>query len=71
MLAPWVIDEMKNVDLKDKRLNDRFGQLLSQLGGQPTASIPAACGGYAEMAAAYRFFVSSQTLACHRLGFCV
>lgn len=56
MLAPWVIDEMKNVDLKDKRLNDRFGQLLSQLGGQPTASIPAACGGYAEMAAAYRFF---------------
>lgn len=56
MLAPWVIDEMKTVDLKDKRLNDRLGEVLSQLGGHPTASIPAACGGYAEMTAAYRLF---------------
>jgi len=45
MLAPWVTDEMKTVDLKDKRLNDRLGEVLSQLGGHPTASIPAACGG--------------------------
>ena len=56
MLAPWVIDEMETVDLKDKRLNNRLGEVLSQLGGHPTASIPAACGGYAEMAAAYRLF---------------
>ena len=35
MLAPWVIDEMKTVDLKDKRLNDRLGEVLSQLGGTP------------------------------------
>jgi hypothetical protein len=56
MLAPWVIDEMQDVDLKDKRLNDRLCDVLSQLGGHPTASIPAACGGHAEMAAAYRLF---------------
>jgi hypothetical protein len=56
MLAPWVIDEMKTVDLKDKRLNSRLGEVLSQLGRHPTASIPAACGGYAEMTAAYRLF---------------
>lgn len=56
MLAPWVVDEMKTADLKDKRLNDRLGEVLSQLGGHPTASISAACGGYAEMAAAYRLF---------------
>jgi hypothetical protein len=56
MLAPWVMDEMKTVDLKDKRLNDRLGEVLSQLAGQPTASIPGACGGYAETAAAYRLF---------------
>lgn len=56
MLAPWVLDEMKTVDLQDKRLNDRLGEVLSQLGGHPTASIPAACGGYAETAAAYRLF---------------
>ena len=56
MVSPWVFDEMKTVDLKDKRLNDRFGEVLSQLGGHPTASIPAACGGYAETTAAYRLF---------------
>ena len=56
MLAPWVIDEMKTVDLKDKRLNSRLGEVLSQMGGRPTASIPAACGGYAETTAAYRLF---------------
>jgi hypothetical protein len=56
MVRPWVIDEMKDVDLKDKRLNSRLAEVLSQLGGHPTASIPAACGGYAEMAAAYRLF---------------
>lgn len=56
MLASWVVDEMQTVDLNDKRLNDRFGKLLGQLAAHPTASIPAACGGYAETAAAYRFF---------------
>lgn len=56
MPAAWVSDEMENVDLKDERLNRRFGEVLLQLGGHPTASIPAACGGYAETAAAYRWF---------------
>src|SRR5437667_3707025 len=56
MLAPWVLEEMKDVDLQDERLNNRLTEVLSQLGGHPTASIPAACGGYAEMTAAYRFF---------------
>jgi hypothetical protein len=56
MLSSWVIDEVKDVDLDDKRLNDRLAVILDQLAGQPTASIPAACGGHAEMTAAYRFF---------------
>lgn len=56
MMAPWVMEEMKNVDLKDKRLNDRLSEILSQLGARPTASIPEACTGWAETAAAYRFF---------------
>lgn len=56
MLAPWVMDEMKTVDLKDKRLDQRLTEVLSQLGGHPAASIPAACGGHAEMTAAYRLF---------------
>jgi hypothetical protein len=60
MLATWVIDEMKTVDLHEKRLNDRLRQVLSQLSAQPTASIPAACGGRAEMVAAYRFFENEK-----------
>lgn len=56
MLAPWVSEETKDVDLQDKRLNDRLSVILDQLAAHPTASIPAACGGYAEMMAAYRFF---------------
>lgn len=60
MLAPWVIEEMKSADLKDKRLNDRLRDLLSALGERPTASIPAACGGYVDMLAAYRFFDNAK-----------
>lgn len=56
MMMPWVVEEVQDADLKDKRLNDRLAEVLSQLGGRPTASIPEACGGYAETAAAYRFF---------------
>ncbi len=56
MLASWVSEEVKDVDLGDKRLNERMGQILDQLGGHPTTSIPAACGGCAETVAAYRFF---------------
>jgi hypothetical protein len=56
MIASWVIEEMQSLDLPDKRLNHRLHVVLSHLAERPTASIPAACGGYAEMAAAYRFF---------------
>lgn len=47
---------MKTADLNDKRLNARLAEVLSQLARRPTASIPAACGGRAEMEASYRLF---------------
>jgi hypothetical protein len=56
MVAPWAVAEMAGVDLNDKRLNQRLTQILSDLSDRPSASIPAACGGHAEMTAAYRFF---------------
>ena len=56
MLAPWVKEEMKDADLNDVRLNERLMSILSALSERPTASIPAACGGFNEMIAAYRFF---------------
>ena len=36
-MVSWVLDEMKTADLKDKRLNNRLREVLSQLGGQPAA----------------------------------
>jgi hypothetical protein len=56
MLASWAVEEMKQAELKDKRLERRVTKVLSALGERPTFSIPAACGGYAETAAAYRLF---------------
>lgn len=73
MLAPWVVEEMAAADLGDQRLNQRLQIILSQLAAHPTASIPAACGGYAEMTAAYRFFDNDKVgfdgvLGPHRDG---
>jgi hypothetical protein len=61
MLAPWVTDEVKTAKLNDKRLNARLAEVLAQLAARPTASIPAACGGRAEMVAAYRFCENEKT----------
>lgn len=55
MLAPWVVTEMRSVNFYDKRLDDRLQEVLLQFSARPSASIPAACGGYAETTAAYRF----------------
>jgi hypothetical protein len=63
MEAPWVTAEMHNVELGDKRLNRRLERLLAALAERPTASIPAACGGWAETLAAYRFFDNDQITA--------
>jgi hypothetical protein len=60
MAASWAAEEMKAANLHDKRLNRRLVEVLSQLAARPTASIPAACGGRAEMAAAYRLFANSK-----------
>ena len=56
MIAPWVIEETESVNLDDQRLNKRMLKIIDALAQHPTASIPAACGGFAEMTAAYRFF---------------
>jgi hypothetical protein len=62
MLAPWALDELQSVDLADKRLDKRVALILSALGDRPTASIPAACGGFAETTAAYRFFNNEKAI---------
>jgi hypothetical protein len=56
MPESWVLEETRTTDLKDARLNARLREVLEQLGGRPAAGIPEACGGHAEMTAAYRLF---------------
>ena len=59
-LANWAEEELETVDLKDARLNRRSKKVLSDFGKRPTASIPLASGGHAEMTAAYRFFDNAK-----------
>jgi hypothetical protein len=63
MAREWAVEEMSGADLDDKRLDVRLTEVLSTLGDRPSASIPAACGGYAEMTAAYRFFNNEKATA--------
>jgi hypothetical protein len=60
--APWVLEEMMEANLRDKRLNTRLKQILSDLSERPTASIPAACGGQNETTAASNFFDNEKAL---------
>jgi hypothetical protein len=56
----WAAEEFKDIDLGDKRLNKRAAVLAEQLAAKPTASIPGACGGWAETQAAYRFLAQPE-----------
>lgn len=40
MVVPWVMDEIKTADLRDKRLNDRSTEVLSLLGGIHQRTFP-------------------------------
>jgi hypothetical protein len=55
-MQSWIEDELRTVDLPDQRLNQRFRVLLDRFSSKPTLSIPAACQGWSEVQAAYRFF---------------
>ncbi|MGA2500961.1 MAG: IS4 family transposase [Tepidisphaeraceae bacterium] len=68
MITPWANEEAATADLGDERLDARMAVLLSALGNRPNLSIPAACGGKAEMAAAYRFFDNDKVTFDKVLG---
>lgn len=48
--------QLLGVDLGDKRLERKSFKLLENLGSNPSANLPEACGGWSETKAAYRFF---------------
>ena len=55
-----LLDEVRKVDLGDKRLNKRLGKIMEELGDKPNLSIPGATHSRAEMEAAYRFFDNAK-----------
>lgn len=55
-MAVALLDEVRGVELGDKRLNRRLGKVIEELGAKPNLSIPAATDARKEMEAAYRFF---------------
>ena len=56
----WADTEFETLDLGDKRLNKRAIKLLDDFSAKPTASIPQACGDWADTQAAYRFFANEN-----------
>ena len=52
--------ELEGISLGDKRLNQRSKIMIETLAADPQASINAACDGWAETQAAYRFFENSN-----------
>jgi hypothetical protein len=55
-MCEGIVEELHGIDLGDRRLNKRAVTVAEQLAAQPQASINAACGGFSETVAAYRFF---------------
>ncbi|WGG52071.1 IS4 family transposase [Rugamonas sp. DEMB1] len=56
----WVAEEFSEMDLGDARLNKRARVMVEAFAAKPTASIPMACDGWTDMAAAYRFLDNDE-----------
>jgi hypothetical protein len=70
MPEAWIEQETDAVDFGDARLDRRLIRILTALGSQPQASVPAATGNRNDMEAAYEFFANprvtpGQILAGH------
>lgn len=70
-MCQGILSEFEAIDLGDKRLESRAEKVLERLAAKPGASINAACDGWSETLAAYRFFDNPKVkqesiLASHR-----
>lgn len=52
----WAEEEFDTVEMGDERLKQRLLRLTRDFYARPEANIPQACGSYAKIKAAYRFF---------------
>jgi hypothetical protein len=72
-MRQWIEDEFVDLNLGDKRLEERAKVLLERFTANPQASINSACHGWSETLAAYRFFDNEKVceekiLEPHRLA---
>ena len=58
-MCEGIAEELLGIDLGDKRLNQRSALVMKALAANPEASINAACDGWSDTLAAYRFFNNS------------
>jgi hypothetical protein len=58
--SDWVMEEMGTVELGDLRLKKRLQLVMQRMFASPIASLKAACKGWAETIAAYRFFSNEK-----------
>ena len=64
--ADWALTEFGGAALGDARRTDRLVRLATVLGRRAHLSLPQACGGPAQLKAAYRFFAKRHCRGCHR-----
>ena len=64
----WAAAELGGANLGDARLNRRLVRVAERLGARPGASIPVACGGWAETQAAYRLLAHEAVRPCPTPG---
>ena len=70
-MCEGIAAELQGIDLGDKRLHQRSKQIIEALAANPEASVNAACEGWGDTLAAYRFFnnpevTPEQILRPHR-----
>jgi hypothetical protein len=56
MMSEGIAEELHGIDLGDERLNKRSQHIIDALAAAPQASVNAACEGWSDTVAAYRFF---------------
>lgn len=62
-MQAWAEKEVRSVQLGDAPLKRRLVHLLEDLAAHPAASVPEACGNWADTKGAYRFWDSAQVEA--------
>jgi len=55
-MCEGIAAELEGIDLGDKRLNKRSERIVEAMAADPQASVNAACDGWSDTMAAYRFF---------------